>query len=75
MSDIEKTLKCPEGPQDFWISNEDRLQLIDILVCVSHALKLGKLWFNKPGPDNAQHAEFCEAIARRFANMPVEKEQ
>ena len=73
MSEIEKALKTEE--EDFHISNDERLMLIDILIFVAAALKSGKLWFNEKGIEkNANYIWFCEMIAKKFANMPVEKQ-
>jgi len=74
MSEIEEHLKDEE--RDFWISDPERVMLLEILACVSVVLRNGKLYFNRPGPENNEkYAAFCDEIARRFANMPVEKEQ
>lgn len=71
-SEIEKVLKEGE-PKEFWISNEERKQLIDILVMIGTALDKGNLYFNKPGESNKKFSVFCVEIARRLANMPVEE--
>jgi uncharacterized protein YccT (UPF0319 family) len=73
MSEIEKALKTEQ--EEFYISNEERKQLIDMLTMTSVALRLGKLWFNKPSKEyNKQFADFAETMAKRFANMPVHEE-
>lgn len=70
---IEEALKTKEV-EDIQISNEDRLQLIDILGCVSVVLKSGKLHFNGPGPHNLKFSDFCLEMARKFSNMKVHNE-
>jgi hypothetical protein len=74
MSDIVEALKGEE--KDFWISNDERIALCEMLACVAAALRTGKLWLNSPKAKcNEDYAALAETIARRFANMPVEKEQ
>jgi hypothetical protein len=59
----------------FWISNDERIMLTEMLASVSVVLRNGSLWFNKKGdPVNQQYADLADCIARRFANMPVEGE-
>ena len=72
MSEIEKALK--DETQDFWISNDERLTLIEILACVASVLRTGDLYFNGRGKHNLKYADLCTAMAKRFANMPVEVE-
>ena len=72
MSEIDTALK--DKDRDFFITNEERQHLVEILANISVVLRAGKLWFNAPGPENIKHAEFCEEIAHRFANMPVQME-
>ena len=63
------------GDDDVHISSEDMKQLVDILGFVSEALRSGKLWFNRPGPTNKAHAEFCKRMAFKFSNIKIENEQ
>lgn len=60
---------------DFWISNDERKMLIDMLICVSIVLKEGKLHFNGKGKHNKKYADFCLTMAGRFSNMPINEEQ
>ena len=70
---IEELLKDEEHA--FWISDKERVALIEILGFVAGALTTGKLWFNKPCADlNQEYAALCITMAKRFANMPVFKE-
>ena len=72
-SEIEKALK--DVTKEFYITNEERLTLCEMLACVSVVLREGKLHFNGPGEHNLNYAALADDIARRFANMPVEQEQ
>jgi len=72
MNDIEQLLKTEE--QDFWISEDERKHLIDVLSFIAAALFDGTIWFNKPGKENLEHSRFCAEIAQRFTNMPIHKE-
>lgn len=72
MSDIEKALK--EEQQDFYISNEERISLIEILACVASVLRTGNLYFNGKGDHNLCYADLCIELAKRFANMPINDE-
>lgn len=76
MSAIEQHLReCGDG-EDFHITNDDRIKLVEILACVCSVLRSGKLWFNEPDAKiNQDHADFCELMSRRFANMKIEREQ
>lgn len=74
MNEIEEALKSEE--KEFWIADHERLMLIDIMTMVAMAISDGRLWFNKKDwAYNQQYVEFLNEMARRFANMPVEKEQ
>ncbi len=73
MSEIEKALK--DEVKDFWISNNERVTLIEILACVASVLRTGDLYFNGRGKHNLQYAKLCADVAKRFSNMPVEPEQ
>lgn len=72
---IEEALKT--RPEEFHITNDERITLIEVLSFISCALKQGQLKFDSAGSQttNAQYGEFCECIARRFANMPVQEIQ
>jgi len=73
MSEIEDCLK--EQEEEFYISDSERVALIDGLVMVAGALRMGKFWFNSPKAEvNQQYITLFENIAKRFANMPVHKE-
>lgn len=75
MSEILEALKT-DTDEPFWIADHERVTLIEILVSVSAMLRKGKIWFNKEGPEhNECYAFLCQELAKRFANMPVEKEQ
>lgn len=63
-----------DGEDDVHIGAEDLRTLVDILAFVSVALSEGRLWFNKPGESNRQYAEFCDRMARKFANIKIERE-
>lgn len=71
-SEIEAALKDQE--QEFHINDEERITLVEILGCVSAVLMSGDLHFNGKGDHNKTYADFCNEMARRFANMPVHKE-
>jgi len=73
MSELVESLKTED--QDFIISKDDMTTLTEILAFVSVALKSGNLYFNGKGDHNLIYAEFCDVMARRFANMPVENLQ
>lgn len=61
--------------EEFYISNSERIMLVDMLAFVSVSLRTGKFFFNKPGKENnRQYAEFAEEMARRLASMPVHEE-
>ena len=70
-SEIEAALKDQE--QDLHINDEERITLVEILGCVSAVLMTGDLHFNGKGDHNMRYANFCNDMARRFANMPVNK--
>lgn len=72
MSDIVEALKG-EDTEAFWICDSERVLLCEILACVSVVLKNGKLHFNGHGEHNTKYAEFCDDMARRFANMQIEQ--
>lgn len=75
MSEILNALKSGE-PEDFYISNDDRIALIEALIATAAALKIGKLWFNEPGKaTNEPYINLLERMAKKFANMPVEQAQ
>lgn len=75
MSEIVNALKT-HREEEFWISDAERKTLIEILVSVCAMLRKGRIWFNQEGLEhNECYAHLCQELARRFANMPVEKEQ
>lgn len=71
-SQIEAALKGET--QDFFITEEERITLVEILGCVCAVLMTGVLHFNGKGDHNKTYANFCYEMARRFANMPIHKE-
>lgn len=71
-SEIEEALK--EKEHEFYINNEERITLCEILIYIGDALKSGHVYFNGKGKHNNSYADLCIDIAKRFANMPVHKE-
>lgn len=72
-SEIEEALKGET--EEFYIDNNERIALCELLACVAAALKTGKLWFNKEGIHNQwPYIKLCDDMAKRFANMPINKE-
>ena len=66
-------LRTSDG-MDVHITSEDMKMLVDILGCVSVALREGKLWFNDK-KQSPVYADYCERIARKFANIKIHSEQ
>lgn len=71
-SQIEEALK--EQEHEFYINNEERITLCEILSNIGVILKSGQVYFNGKGKHNDSYADLCVAIAKRLANMPVHKE-
>lgn len=73
MSEIIGALQ--DEQQDFWIADQERIALCEILTMIAAALKSGSIWFNKNDREfQQQYIDLCETIAKRFANMPVKQE-
>lgn len=66
-------LRTSDG-EEVHITSEDMKMLVDILGCVSVVLREGKLWFNDK-EQSPVYADFCERIARKFANIKIHAEQ
>lgn len=71
-SQIEEALK--EQECEFYISNEERITLCEILANIGVILKTGQVYFNGKGKHNDSYADLCIEVAKRLANMPVHKE-
>jgi hypothetical protein len=79
MEDKNKGIELAEvlagEEEEFHLTNNERLNLIQILGMVGAALKDGKLWFNQKGSEeNLEHASFCLDIASRLSSMPVHEQ-
>lgn len=70
---VFESLRISDG-EDVHITSEDMKILVDILGCVSVVLRNGKLWFNDK-KQSTTYADFCERIARKFANIKIQREQ
>lgn len=68
------SLRATEEGEDVHIGLEDMKQLVDVLGSVAALLRDGTLWFNQPGEKNQKHADFCERMARKFANIKIQQE-
>jgi hypothetical protein len=75
-SKIFDTLRDTDNGEPLHISKEECIELVEILTMVGAVLESGKLWFNSPDdPINPHASEFCQKLAKRFANITIEQEQ
>lgn len=72
-SKIVEALK--DETAEFFINDNERVSLCELLVFVAEVLDSGKLWINsRKSTANRDYANLCRVIAKRFANMPVHRE-
>jgi hypothetical protein len=62
--------------EDLFITDPERLTLIDILTSVATLLIAQKIWFNKKGLDyNQPYIDFCKTLVAKLEKMEVHYEQ